>query len=139
MVRYVLVAALLGAGWFPLMLLPPLSRGWLLEAPFQNLVLLMSSSVIVAIALRRFIAGATGMRAHVWRGVVVPYLGCVVYLTAAAIVLWIRDPRTSGALNVHDMLSLYWLGFVAALMAFPIVVLYGIACQMVLHAVLPRT
>ena len=53
--KYFVMAALLGAGWFAVMLIPSWTRPWLLEERALivfNLVELMAASVIVAAIFR---------------------------------------------------------------------------------------
>ncbi len=133
--RYAVAAALLGAGWFPLFLIPSAPREWLLDGPLRNLAFLCVSSVLVAVALRRFILGATTFWEHLWRAVVVPFVGAFVYLTLVAAAMWTRQLLYGGLTNLYDTGSMYLFGMVMAVLAFPLTISYGLVCQYLLHAV----
>ena len=135
MIKYVVTAAILGAGWFPLLLIPGASREWLLDAPLRNVVLLCASSVLVAVGLRRFILQATSFLEHVWRAATVPFIGAFVYLSLVAATMWTRQLFAGELTNLRDTGSLYMFGMVITLLAFPITISYGLACQYLLHAV----
>lgn len=64
--RYVLTTALLGAGCFPILLLPPITRGWLLESPGTSFALLVGAAIAIAVAFRRWIARAESLRTSGW-------------------------------------------------------------------------
>jgi hypothetical protein len=134
MLRYCAVAGGLGLGWFVVLLVPSITRGWLLENVWQNLACLAGASVIVAVWCRRFIAAAETLSDHVVRGAALPYLGCVVFLSLWAASFWARTLLFGGLANVHDTLSLYVMGLTAAAISFLVVIPYGLLCQYVMHS-----
>jgi hypothetical protein len=132
-----LAAVLLGVGWFAVLLIPPWTRSWLLEergAVPGHLALLAVSSVIVARVGRRFVARADSLAADLWRAVVMPAAGCLVYLTLWNFREWLRPPR--GVANLHDTLVLYLWGPVAVALSGYVVVPYGYCCQRVMRSLL---
>jgi hypothetical protein len=139
--RYVITAALLGLGWYAVLLVPPWTRDWLRQdrnwtgIPLNG-ALLMVTSVVVAWAFRRFIAGAQDFRQHLLRAAVMPYAGCVVYLTLWNAVAWTSDLSHGVRGSVHDSLVIYPWGLAYALIACFVVVPYGLACQYAMSAAL---
>jgi hypothetical protein len=137
MLRYCATAGGLGVGWFAVLLLPSVTRGWLLASPWQNLACLVVASVLVAVVCRRFIGRATTPGEHLLRAIVLPYLGCLVFLSLVAGVLWTRTILAGGLANLHDTASLYAMGMTAAAVSFFVVIPYGLLCQYVISAVIP--
>ena len=133
--KYCATAAALGIGWFVVLLLPGMTREWLLASAFQNLACLVAASVIVALLCRRFIQGADTLGGDVLRAAVIPYLGCLVYLTLWAALLWMRSVIFGGLANLHDTLSLYVMGLTAAAVSFFVVIPYGLFCQYVMKSI----
>lgn len=138
MMTYLAAAALLGAGWFLVLCLTPMTREWLVADLVQNLVLLVVTSVVVALAFRKFIASADTFRGHVLRAMALPYVGCVVFLSLAAGSMWLETMVFGGLASLHDTVSLYVMGLSAALIAFIVVVPYGLICQYVMSAIAER-
>jgi hypothetical protein len=136
---YAFTAAALGAGWFLVLLVPPATREWLVANIAQNLACLMVASVVVAVACRRYILGAGSRSGHALRAVALPYLGCLVFLTLTAAVLWTRSLVQGGLANVHDTLSLYAMGLTATTTSLYVVVPYGLLCQYAMSWVGHRT
>lgn len=137
MLRYGVIAALLGAGWFPVLLIPRMTRDWLLTSPWQNILCLVVASVLVAFACRRYIGRAETTRNHLARAVVIPYVGCVVFLTLWAALLWARTLLFGGLANAHDTMSLYIMGFTAVTLSCYVAIPYGLLCQRVMYDALP--
>ena len=135
MLTYCVTAAALGAGWFVVLLIPGVTRGWLLENGWQNLAFLIVSSVLVAVMCRRFIARADGLRDHLFRAAVLPLLGCFVFLTLWNAWIWIGS---HGVANIHDTLSLYLMGMAAAVWSFFVVGPYGLLCERIMNALAPQ-
>ena len=135
MIRYGSTAAVLGAGWFPVLLIPRISREWLLADVLQNLVCLVAASIIVASACRRFILRSDTLSDHLVRATVMPYLGCVVFLSLTAGILWARSILSGGLANLHDTVSLYVMGLTATTVSLFVVIPYGLLCQYVLNSV----
>jgi uncharacterized membrane protein YhdT len=133
MLRYCATAAGLGAGWFVALLIPGMTRGWLLADTWQNLACLVVASVLVAVSCRRFIGRAESFSDHLVRAAVMPYLGCLVFLTLWAALLWARTLVFGGLANLHDTLSLYVMGLMAVTLACFVVVPYGLFCQYVMN------
>jgi hypothetical protein len=111
MLKYCAAAAALGCGWFVVLLVPSITREWLLGDIFQNLGCLVVASIIVAVAARKFITSAATFGEHLLRATVIPNLGCLVYISLSAALLWIQTFLYGGLTNVHDTLSLYVMGF----------------------------
>ena len=57
---------------------------------FQNLGCLVLASVIVTFAARRFISSADTIGEHLLRAAVIPYLGCLVYISLSAGLIWLH-------------------------------------------------
>lgn len=133
--RYGRTAAVLGVGWYLVLLIPGVTREWLLGDVPQNLVCLVIASVFVAVACRRFIGEADSLGADVVRAIALPYLGAVVFLSLTAAILWRRSVMIGGLANLHDTVSLYVMGLVATTLSFYVVVPYGLLCQYVMRAV----
>lgn len=135
MLKYCAAAGALGIGWFVVLLLPAVTREWLLADTFQNLGCLVVASVIVALMCRKFIRNADTFGDHLVRATVVPYLGCFMYLSLWAGLLWIRSFVYGGLANLHDTLSLYVMGLTATAVSFFVVIPYGLLCQYVMKSV----
>ncbi len=135
MLKYGAAAAALGLGWFVILLVPRMPREFLLAHPLQNALLLVGSSVAAAFYFRRFIMRSESLRGDLVRAMVIPYVACILYLVLAAAVIWIRSLLFGGLANAHDTGSLLLWGFIAALLAFPLIVPYGLLCQIAMHRV----
>lgn len=135
MLRYCLTAGALGAGWFPVLLVPAATRAWLLSDVPQGLGCLVAASVVVAVACRRFIGGAGTLREHLVRAALLPYLGCLVFLGMCVGLMWARTLLFGGLANLHDSLSLFVMGTTAAALSCYVVVPYGLLCQYVMSTV----
>jgi hypothetical protein len=131
-VKYCVTAGGLGAGWFVVLLIPGITREWLLENPGQNLAGLVASSVLVALWCRRYIGRAETLGEHLLRAIVIPYLGCVVFLSLWAALFWARTLLFGGLASLYDTLSLYAIGMVAVTVSFYVVIPYGLWCQHVM-------
>jgi hypothetical protein len=134
MLRYCFTAAGLGVGWFVVLMIPDVTRQWLLADVRGNLLCLAAASVLVAVGCRSFIERAETFSQHLVRAAVVPYLGCVIFLSLWAGLFWARSLLGGGLANLHDMLSLYAMGMVAAVVSCFVVVPYGLLCQYVMNA-----
>ena len=130
MVRYYLVAALLGGGWELVLLIPGTTREWLLMRPYLHLVLLAIASIIVAHLFRRIILGADGLVARIRCGALIPFAGSCIYLLLSVAVNW--D-------NLHDSISVVVMGLLTTALSFYIVIPYGIFCQYALQWVVWRS
>jgi hypothetical protein len=134
MLRYCLTAGVLGVGWFGVLLIPGVTRGWLLADPWQNLGCLVAASVLVAVVCRRYIGQAATPGDHLVRAAVIPYLGCLVFLSLWAALLWLRSFWYGGLANLHDTVSLYVMGMTAAAVSFFVVIPYGLLCQYIMYS-----
>jgi len=132
--RYVTTAALLGLGWFVVLLLPGMTRGWLVENALSGLLLLPLASVLVALTFRGFIARAATFGQHLLRAVVLPYVGCAVYLGLWAAWWWAEHAFSGNLANLHDTLSVFAMGLVATAVSCFVVVPWGLVCQYALCA-----
>jgi len=138
---YFTVSALLGLGWFPVLLVPSWTRRWLIEDRRMisgNMALLVVTSVTVAWLFRGYIERTTTFMDHLWRGFVLPYVGCVIYLTLWNALSWIRSLIFGDRINVHEALILYPWGLSYALMACFVVIPYGVFCQHVMREALDK-
>jgi hypothetical protein len=135
MLKYCAAAAALGCGWFVVLLVPSITREWLLGDIFQNLGCLVVACIIVAVVARKFISSAATFGEHLLRATVIPYLGCLVYISLSAALLWIQTFLYGGLTNVHDTLSLYVMGLTAAAVSFFVVVPYGLLCQYAMNSI----
>jgi len=140
-IRYFAVAALLGLGWFPVLLVPRWTRDWLLGErgllPW-NLAFLALTSVIVAGAFRGAIERASGLAGHLRRAVLLPLAGCVIYLTIWDLYAWIRQLVFGGLMSGYETLILYLWGLASTLAACFVVVPYGLLCQYVMKGALEK-
>ena len=133
--RYCSTAAALGCGWFLVLLIPRMTRDWLLANGLRNLGCLVVASVIVAVACRGFIARADTWGAHLVRAIVLPYVGCILFLSLFAAMLWAQSILYGGLANLHDTVSLYVMGLTATTVSFFVVIPYGLLCQYVMNSV----
>jgi hypothetical protein len=134
--KYHSTAAVLGIGWFLVLLIPEGTRGWLLKfiqglAPYHLSVLVLSS-VIVAFIFRRAIVAANIILKHLTCGCVIPYVGCIVYLTIITVFLY---ERKLSVRDVHDALGIYLFGIIFALRSFFVVLPFGIVSQYIMNKV----
>jgi hypothetical protein len=91
--------------------------------------------IIVAFAARKFISSADSFGEHLLRASVIPYLGCLVYLSLSAGLIWLNTFIYGGLANLHDTLSLYVMGLTAAAVTFFVVIPYGLLCQYTMSSV----
>lgn len=133
MLRYCLTASGLGVGWFVVLLIPGVTRGWLLADAWLSLGWLVAASVLVALLCRGFIGRAETLGDHLIRGAVIPYLGCFVFLSLWAAQIWLKTLLYGGLANAHDTVSLYVMGMTAAAVSFLVVIPYGLLCQYVMY------
>jgi hypothetical protein len=133
--RYWSTAAALGVGWFLVLLIPRITREWLLAEILQNLVCLVVASVVVAVVCRGFIRRADTLGAHLVRAAVIPYVGCIVFLSLCAVTIWARSFWNGGLANLHDTLSLYVMGLTATTVSVFVVIPYGLLCQYVMNSI----
>ena len=133
--RYFVTAALLGAGWFVVLLIPPWTRQWFLGARRAigwHIALLTLASVLVAWIFRSYIGGASGTGQHLKRALLLPYAGCFIYLVLWNVLTCIQATSYGWPLEIHDMLVLFPWGLSFALAAFFVVIPYGLLCQYVM-------
>jgi|SRR5687768_11268279 hypothetical protein len=135
MLKYCAAAGALGIGWFVVLLIPAVTREWLLADVFQNLGCLVVTSIIVALAARKFISSADTFGEHLVRATVIPYLGSLVYLSLSAGLIWLNTFLYGGLANLHDTLSLYVMGLSAAAVSFFVVIPFGLLCQYAMSSV----
>jgi len=139
---YYALAAILGAGWFLVLLLPPWTRAWLTgesRTAAWNFAGIMLTSVIVAAVFRRAIQTSHTWGGHVVRALTIPYAGCLIFLTLWNAGVWVRMLLFGGLANLHNSIAVYVWGIGDALIACFVVVPYGLVCQVVLKEFLDRT
>ena len=127
--KYFLTAGALGLGWFVVLLIPSITREWLLENSFQNLLYLIIASVLTALIGRKYIDRAENLGGYFWRAVLMPYLGCILFLTIWNLIFWTKTLIFGGLANAHDTWSLYVMGLTAVTFSLYVVVPYGFFCQ----------
>ncbi len=110
-VCYLATAATLGLAWYVVLLIPSTTRSFMAGTGHVTAALLLCLvSIVVALALRRFIATSEN---DLWLMVVGPYSGAVLFGLSAAITIWIRNGFR--ALNYFDLFVLlpFWSLLVA--------------------------
>jgi hypothetical protein len=132
LIRYSVTAALSSLGWFMVLLLPRITRHWLLADVSLNVALFLATGLSVSLIFRRFITSADTFERHIQRAVIVPLSASLLYLTLWVAVLWVKQVFFGGLANLHDTLSLYVSGLVATLLCLPIILPYGLVCQYVM-------
>jgi hypothetical protein len=118
---------------------PEWTRAWLIEDRRHLALqagLLVLTSLIVAGAFRRWIGSAESFAQHLTRAAVIPYVGCLIYLTLWNLWAMSRDLRRGGGVNLHDSLVLYPWGLAYTLAACFVIVPYGLLCQYVMSRML---
>lgn len=130
---YYLVAAALGSGWFVVLLVPEMTGNWLRESPGWSIAPLILGSVLTAHFFRKWILGAERFRDQILRAVILPYLGCLIYITLLNLSFAGYALISSSRLNVHNGLVLYYWGPLSAIFGFYVIVPYGLVCQLVLN------
>ena len=130
MLKYCAAAAILGCGWFVVLLVPSVTREWLLTDVFKNLGCLVVASIIVALAARKFISSADSFGEHLLRaaGNSLSGLSCLhkFFRRTNLVTTFLYG----GLANLHDTLSLYVIGFTAAAVAFVVVSRMGYSVSM---------
>ena len=138
---YLGVAGLLGLGWFAVLLVPSWTRQWLLaDRGFMagNIALLVATSMVVAWYFRGAIGSARRFGAQLARAVLLPFVGCVIYLTLWNGYAWARDRAGGAPGNLHDSLVLYYWGLQSAVVASFVTIPYGLVCQIVMKRAFQR-
>ena len=138
---YYLLAAVLGAGWFLVLLIPTWTRSWLIGEPRMigwTMGEMVVTSVIVAAIFKRAIQLSDSWGAHILRSLTIPYAGSFVYLTVWNARVWTRTLLFGGLANLHDTMAVYYWGMCYAVVACFVVVPYGLLCQVVLKEFLDR-
>jgi hypothetical protein len=139
-VRYLATAGLLGLGWFAVLLVPGWTRAWLspdLRGAASNAALLVVTSMAIAWIFRRVIARASSWRDRWLRAALLPYVGCVLYLTLWNAVEAARGLAHGAPFQAHDAAVLYVWGLGQALLACFVVVPFGLLCQWALERLTP--
>jgi hypothetical protein len=127
--KYFLTAGALGLGWFVVLLIPSMTRQWLVEDVFLNIVFLIIASVLVAILSRKYISRSESMGGNFIRAMLLPYLGTILFLTMWNLVSWGKTWLFGGLANLHDTFSLYYMGLISVTVSLYVVIPYGIFCQ----------
>lgn len=135
-VKYYATAALMGIGWFLVLLIPPATRGWLLMvlAPY-HLAFLVIASVMVALLFRRSISTADTILKHLVCGCVIPYVGCVFYVTIFNLFMLQGVIRGAPVIRWDQFVAYYVLGLFVAFKAYFVVLPFGILSQYIMHKV----
>jgi hypothetical protein len=106
LISYLASASGLGLGWYLVLQVPSTTRGFLAGiGQVTSALLLCLVSLLVATALRRFIANADN---DLWLTVVGPYAGAVLFGLATAVTLWMRNGFRSLAYFDLFVLLPYW-------------------------------
>jgi len=127
--KYFLTAGALGLGWFVVLLIPSTTREWLLENAFQNLLYLIIASILTALVGRKYINRAETFWGYVARAALMPYLGCILFLTIWNLIFWFETLIFGGLANAHDTFSLYYMGLISVTVSLYVVIPYGLFCQ----------
>jgi hypothetical protein len=93
-----------------MLFIPSAPRGWLTEkheAIPIHVVLLVAASIVLARLFRGVIGVADSVGGHVIRGALIPYIGCVVYLSLWNVHTWDRQAVYRGLANLNDSLVIY--------------------------------
>lgn len=137
MKQYDSSAALLSAGWCVVLLLPGMTREWLLGGAsiYLHLAALIFAGILISRLLKPFILSAESFGQRLWRAFILPLAGAATYLLLIIASLWIRQLWDGGLMNIHDSVALFVQGIVATLVSFYVVVPYGLVCQFVLERV----
>lgn len=139
MMRYYVTATALGAGWFIVLLIPAWTRQWLLgdrQIVAWHVAGLALSSFLVAYAFKRWIGTADSFASHLRRAAILPYAGCLAYLTLFNIFIWLKQIFVGGLTNLYETLILYPWGLSYALIACFVVIPYGLLCQILMSRAL---
>ena len=134
---YFVTSALLGAGWFVVLLIPTWTRQWFLgdrRLIGWHIAILALASMLVAWIFRSYIGGADGAREHLKRALLLPYVGCLIYLALWNALSLIRAIAHGWSPEFHDMLVLFPWGLGSALAACFVVIPYGLLCQTVMRS-----
>ena len=133
--RYYLCATIVSIGWYPVLLVPSLSRDWLLSRASVplDLGLLAVAGVCIAHFFKNFIISADGAFDRIVRATVLPLLGSALYLVLTVITLWLHQAFYGGLANVHDSMSLVVTGLVATIISCYVTIPYGFICQLCLE------
>ncbi len=83
---YPIVAFLLGVIWYVGLLLPEVTRGWLLHFPIAHLLIMCVSSLLVALSARKLISRARGIM-HVVLAVMLPVYGALLFTIGSSLFL----------------------------------------------------
>jgi hypothetical protein len=133
--RYSITAGLLGLGWFVVLLIPSITRNWLADNTFLNMVYLIAASVLIARLGRKYIGRAETFGGHLVRATLLPYLGAFIFLTIWNLQIWGKTLLFGGLANVHDTFSLYYMGLIAVTVSLYVVIPYGLFCQYIMQRV----
>lgn len=130
--KYYGVAAALGVGWFAILLVLPWMREILLSMIPLQILFFILTSLILARVFYRFITSAKSVPGDLLRAVVLPYVGCIIYLSLLAC-LWLISPLSGQAIDWHAVLGLYYWGFRFALFGFFVIIPLGLISQYIMR------
>jgi hypothetical protein len=133
-VLYYLAASALGLGWMVVLSVPKLTGDFIRLSPRWNVGSLLVGSIVVAFFFKRWITKRGGLGDQVGRGIVITYVGCLVYLTLVNLAFEAETLRFGGE-GLREWLSRYYWGTIAAVWAFYIVIPYGVSCQLALNRI----
>jgi hypothetical protein len=136
--RYYATAGILSLGWLGVLMIPGWTRAWFIGTESSwawNALFLIGTGLMLAKWFRSPIGRARTFSEHLHMAIVVPYIGSMAYLTIYNIWIWVHHWLFGGLATIHDTMSLYVLGFSAAVMAFFVIIPYGLLCQWLMNKV----
>jgi len=139
---YPIVAFLLGVIWYVGLLLPEVTRGWLLHFPIAHLLIMCVSSLLVALSARKLISRARGIM-HVVLAVMLPVYGALLFTIGSSLFLLAVTLLQHGVgwafAQAHDFLVIPFWGLLATGAAYYVVFPLGLLSQIVMKAVDTRS
>ena len=130
---YYIKALVLGFGWILVLSWNPSTKGWLSHQDGKLFLLhsffLVVTSVLLAAVFENWIRSAEDFLDHLFRAAVLPFVGCVIYVTFYNVWAASVDFMNTGRVNLHDSTVLYLWGLFAAVQGSLVIVAYGYFCQ----------
>lgn len=132
---YYTAASILGAGWLLVLLIPRMTGQWIRVGPQWSVAPLILGSILTAHLFRNWISRARTTREQLLRALVIPYAGCLIYLTLLNVFIEAENLRIGAHITAHNSIARYVWGSFSAIVGFYIVIPYGLVCQLVLNRI----
>jgi hypothetical protein len=132
---YYLAASALGAGWLLVLLIPKTTGQWIRVGPQWSVAPLILGSILTAYLFKTWISSARTTREQAKRAFVIPYAGCLIYLTLLNIFIEAQNLRIGAHISTNDSVARYVWGSISAIYGFYVVIPYGFVCQVVLNRI----